>query len=220
MSNVKSLGNKTILAASSIAGTVSPLQAVDIGTPGDPIQPGATYPVGDGAFDVVAGGSDTWGNQDHFHYAYQSWNGDFDTQVQVTRLEQGGIYAKASLMMRQDFSAGSPNAKVDLTSFAANNSNEAQERVTQDGPTSSWGFSSGTASSQPWLRLKRQGSTLTAFKSSDGVSWIQLGTIERSFTDPVLLGLATSANINTPGSAALAQYRNFSISVPPPLLTV
>ncbi|MEW6159718.1 MAG: PA14 domain-containing protein, partial [Verrucomicrobiota bacterium] len=59
---------------------------VDIGVPGDPAVNGSTTMPGDGSFEVIAGGSDIWGNSDRFHFAYQEVTGDFDLRVQVESL--------------------------------------------------------------------------------------------------------------------------------------
>ena len=48
----------------------------DVGTPGDPWAIGSTLAVGNGEYIVTAGGSDIWGNADHFHYAYNQVEGN------------------------------------------------------------------------------------------------------------------------------------------------
>jgi regulation of enolase protein 1 (concanavalin A-like superfamily) len=48
-----------------------------------------------------------------------------------------------------------------------------------------------------WLRLRRQGSTLTAFHSSDGVTWESLGSQSITMTATVYMGLAVSSHNNS-----------------------
>jgi hypothetical protein len=49
-----------------------------------------------------------------------------------------------------------------------------------------------------WLRLSRIGPAVTAFASTDGVGWLQMGRVDASMLPPLtLLGLAATARNNT-----------------------
>ncbi len=203
----------------ALAGAVSPLNPVDI--PATGFAPGALTPLTGHDFDVVAGGNNIGGSQDAFHFDYQQWSGDFDAVVRVTRLDNSGAGALAGLMIRQNFTPGSSEASVSLNPSSGRNNHSAQSRSTQDGPTASWGSSIGTASWQPWLRLKRLGDVLLAYRSADGLTWTKLGQITQHFSDPVLIGLATSPGNFAPGATTVANYRGYTVSAnPAPVLQI
>jgi hypothetical protein len=204
----------------SLAGTVSPLTPLDIAPAASGAAVGSLSPQSAQDFDVIAGGNNIGGNQDGFHFDYQQWSGDFDAVVHVTRLDNSGAYAIAGLMIRQNTTPGSPQASVGLEPSLGNNNNRVQLRALQDGPTTDWGFNSA-ASTQPWLRLKRLGNELFAYRSPDGVSWTKLGQTTQAFTDPVLVGLATSPGSFAPGATTVANYRGYMLSAnPAPILQI
>ena len=60
--------------------------ALDVGIPGNPLEPGSTTVNPDGTITVVAGGLGTWGEKDYLHFAYQEVVGDFDVSVRVSSL--------------------------------------------------------------------------------------------------------------------------------------
>ena len=204
----------------SLAGSVSPLTPLDIAPAASGAAAGSLSPQSAQDFDVIAGGNNIGGNQDGFHFDYQQWSGDFDAVVYVTRLDNSGAYAIAGLMIRQNTTPGSPEASVGLEPSQGNNNNHVQLRALQDGPTTDWGFDSA-ASAQPWLRLKRLGNELFAYRSPDGVSWTKLGQTTHAFTDPVLVGLATSPGSSAAGATTVANYRGYTLSAnPAPILQI
>jgi hypothetical protein len=204
----------------SLAGSVSPLTPLDIAPAASGATAGSLTPQSAQDFDVIAGGNNIGGNQDGFHFDYQQWSGDFDAVVHVTRLDNSGAYAIAGLMIRQNTTPGSPEASVGLEPSQGNNNNRVQLRALQDGPTTDWGFDSA-ASTQPWLRLKRLGSELFAYRSPDGVTWTKLGQTTHAFSDPVLVGLATSPGSFAPGAITVANYRGYTLSAnPAPILQI
>lgn len=222
VSNIRNRGGNLIASGSQVIAAPAQLHGVDVGTAGDPVEPGATFPAGEGAFDVIAGGSDIWDKADHLHFAYEERVGDFDVQVQVIRLDTSDYSAKAGLMIRQDLTAGSPNAKIVVNPLAGEARCKAEFRAAQDLISGAWTAGNVAEASIPntWLRLKRQGDVLTSYRSTDGMNWTFVGQLSQSFKDPVLVGLATTAHNNSPGQTTIAEYRNYVISVPAPLLTV
>ena len=72
-----------------------------------------------------------------------------------------------------------------------------QRRDVANGPSVS---TAGSASMAPdWVRLTRSGNTFTAYESSDGTNWTQVGTDTIAMAPMVYVGLAftshnTSAN--------------------------
>jgi hypothetical protein len=209
-------------AGMSLTGGPLPLVPIDIAAPGSGAAAGGFSPLDAQDFDITAGGNNIGGNEDGLHFDYQRWSGDFDALVQVTRLDASGAFALAGLMIRQNLTPGSPEASVGLNPWNGGNNNEyGLSRGSQDGPTTVWSYSNGTAGTTPWLRLKRLGNALLAYRSADGVNWTKLGQTTQVFSDPVLLGLATSPGNFTPGVTTVAHYRSYAVSsTPTPVLQI
>jgi hypothetical protein len=68
-----------------------------------------------------------------------------------------------------------------------------------------------------WIRLKRQGPNLTAFRSDDGTNWTDIGdrTAAPAYPDEVFLGLATFSANNSPAQTVQAHYLNYGPFPPP-----
>ncbi|MBA2708500.1 MAG: DNRLRE domain-containing protein, partial [Gemmatimonadaceae bacterium] len=59
--------------------------------------------------------------------------------------------------------------------------------------------------STPWVRLKRQGNTFTAYRSADGVTWTSVASHTFTIASTASFGLATSAGGGTTGSTGVVQ---------------
>jgi hypothetical protein len=237
--------NFTITDAPPAVGLVG----IDIGIEGDPVVPGSsdirqigfnTYDV-----DVTSGGSDIWGNDDSGHFVYTEWTGDFDASVEVTRLDVINQWSKAGLTARESLDTGSRHLWVNIDSAAETpvdgsatgaNTYEMGTRIETDGGTSNWDENGGTPrenvadSTLPaWVRLVRKGDTFTAYRSSDGVEWTPMGTIDQVYPAMMYVALATTSHNNDGADfVTTAYYRNFTISrftpttgeKEPPVLTI
>jgi len=81
-------------------------------------------------------------------------------------------------------------------------------RTTANGATVST-TTSGIAPPR-WVRLDRSGSTLTAYQSSDGASWTQVGTATISLPQSLFVGLAVTSHNNT--TLTTAPFDHVSVS--------
>ncbi|HXG46236.1 MAG TPA: LamG-like jellyroll fold domain-containing protein, partial [Methylomirabilota bacterium] len=207
-----------------LTGPAASLAAMDIGTQGDPVVTGSTTQVGEGDFDVIAGGSDIWNNADHFHFSYQNVSGDFDMKVRVARLDRTSDFAKAALMVRENLTPGSRHMMFGATPSAGGNVFEAHLRSAPNAGTGRWpGYTtsiSGLAYPNVWLRMRRQGNLFTAYRSTNGSNWIQTAQAPLALPCEVLLGLATCA-VNNSGVSTVAWYRNFELmrDLPPSIFS-
>jgi regulation of enolase protein 1 (concanavalin A-like superfamily) len=66
------------------------------------------------------------------------------------------------------------------------------------------------------VKLTRSGSTITAFESSDGSTWIPVGTETFSMPSTVLVGLAVSSHVTGVTSTAAFDGVTVSSAAPPP----
>jgi len=112
-------------------------------------------------FTVSGAGSDIWGTNDSFHFAYQPVSGDADIFMLVRSQSAANAFAKAGVMFRQTIQSSSPSVILDAK---PDGGIEFMMRSSQGGTTR---FLNGTTQSYPmWLRLTRNGGNVAAFVSS------------------------------------------------------
>ena len=99
----------------------------------------------------------------------------------VTIIQTGMTDANAGLMLPQNAAAGTIEASL---LFEPKSKHVALSRRTADGATAT--ATSSASGTSCWVRLIRAGTTLKAYKSSDGVTWTQVGTdVTVSLLDPI-----------------------------------
>jgi hypothetical protein len=146
-----------------------------------------------GTYILTASGSDIGDVADAFHFVYQPLVGDGEIIARVTGIDNTDPFAKAGVMIRASLDADAANAMVAVTPgsgivFQSRSSAGGATDVTTDA-----GFGAPY-----WIRLVRSGDEFTAFRSEDGIDWVQIGdpvTIATNGT--VLVGLALTAHDNT-----------------------
>jgi regulation of enolase protein 1 (concanavalin A-like superfamily) len=144
------------------------------------------------AYDVVAGGRDINGTADSFRFLAQRRTGDFDVKVRLQSLDPSHAWAKAGLMAREDLSAGSRM----VFTFATPNVNGYGQiyRGTAGGGTISKSAATTVAYPNGWLRLRRVGDVFTGYRSTDGVNWTVISTVNLALSPTVYFGLAVSSH--------------------------
>jgi regulation of enolase protein 1 (concanavalin A-like superfamily) len=190
------------VAADAAPGTPppAPWTTGDVGAVG---QAGLTR-VDKGTFTQIGSGADIWDASDSFTYAFQPRTGDFSITARVVSVENTDGWAKAGVMVRATLDAASEHAMVVGT---AGNGVHFQFRPSAgagstDSPT--------TLPAVPaWVRLTRAGTTVTAAASTDGTTWMDLGTTELAAAN-VYVGLVTTAHNNA--LAAKAVLDNVSVA--------
>ena len=175
-----------------------PWQAADIGVG---ILPG-TSSAENGAFTVTGAGGDVQNTSDSFRFVYQPTQGDMTLTAHVASLTNTAPWAKAGIMIREGVGAGAKNAFLAVTpengvTFQSREST-GQATQTEDSPG---------VSAPMWLRIRRAGGILTAFRSDNGINWIPVG-LPRAvpLSAAVFAGLAlTSHQEGTLGKAVFDQ---------------
>ncbi|MDT0344541.1 DUF1349 domain-containing protein [Streptomyces litchfieldiae] len=95
--------------------------------------------------------------------------------------EQAPEWAKAGLLMRESTEQGAPYAALMLT---AEHGVRLQSEYARD-----MAGSDTPAGTPRWLRLTREGGTITAEESADGQDWQQVGTVGLTEEGPVAVGM-------------------------------
>ncbi len=174
----------------------SPWASTDVGGPqvaGESTYAGGTYTVN-------GSGSDIWGGIDQFQYAYQPLDGDGTIVAQVTSQTDTDPWAKAGIMIKQSTTAGDPYALLAVTP--------------DNGINMQYGFDANVAgssdSSDAWLELSRNGNTFTAYDSSDGSTWTEVGSTTISMATDATVGLFVSSHNS--GQLGTATFDNVTVT--------
>jgi hypothetical protein len=176
---------------------------VDIGSPGR--AGSAFYDSVSRSWTVSGGGADIWNAADQFHFASQSFTSDGSITAQVTSVQNTDPWAKAGVMFRDSTAAGAPFADVVATPG--------------NGVAFQWRSTAGTTpdnvnisglSAPVWVQIDRSGDEFTAFYSSDGVTWTQIGDTQTiAMNATALAGLAVTAHNNA--TLNTATFTNVSL---------
>jgi regulation of enolase protein 1 (concanavalin A-like superfamily) len=108
-------------------------------------------------------------------------------------------------MIREHLTAGSPHA---LMLVSPGKGLAFQRRVASGGVSTSTTGGAGTA--PVWVKLERRGSTISAYRSADGVSWTFVGQDTFTMGTDVHVGLVVSSHDNT--RLATATFDNVAVT--------
>lgn len=175
----------TNVYATESTGSQSGWTSTDVG---EPALTGSTSTITDGLA-LTAGGADVWGTWDQFRFAYRQMTGDGSIVALVGGLSAADPYTKAGVMIRETLSPSSPHAYMLLTGTQGA---FFQRRKTGGGGSLS---TPGPSSGAPlWVRLQRQGTTITGSYSWDGVNWATAGSDTITMGSTVYVGLAATSH--------------------------
>jgi regulation of enolase protein 1 (concanavalin A-like superfamily) len=178
----------------------SPWSTINIGNVAIP--GGANF--NNGTFTITGSGRDIWGSSDGFRYVYQSLSGNFEIQARVTSMTNTHAWAKVGVMIRETLNSNSKHAMVAVT---PGHGIAFLTRATTGGLTSRL---SGSGSAPYWVRLVRNGNTFTAYRSSNGTIWNQVGAVTISMTANVFVGMAITSHNNS--ALCTATFTNATVT--------
>jgi regulation of enolase protein 1 (concanavalin A-like superfamily) len=193
-------------------GTTAVVSAVTASVPGALVAAQSNQDIGapaiagsaqfsNGTYTVTGAGNDIWGTADQFHYVYQPVSGDVEVSVRVQSIGNTSGWAKAGVMVRQNLTAGSAHA---FAGIAAQNGYLFNRRTTPGGSTT---LTPESGAPPGWVRLRRVADLVTAYRSTDGVTWTVIGTDSFPMTAPLYVGIAvTSRNASASTTAVLTNY--------------
>jgi hypothetical protein len=138
------------------------------------------------AFTVRGGGADIWGKADGLHYAYRTLAGDGSLTARVRYFDETHEWAKIGVMIR---SATAPDAAMAIMAVTPGKGCGLTFRTRTGGECE---MSGGAGA--PWVRLARQGKTLTGYTSQDGATWRKFATAEVDLPAEALIGLCVCSH--------------------------
>lgn len=162
----------------------APWAGADIGSTG---RAGATV-TGGGVFNQAGAGVGVSGTADAFQFASQTLAADGEFRARLTALG-GTANANAGVMLRDGTATG---AKVAWLSVKAGNFT-LSSRTTTGGSATVATVAAANAMPNNWLRLTRSGAVINAYRSVNGDTWTNSGTITLSGLTTMLAGLATAS---------------------------
>ncbi len=163
-----------------------------------------------GLFTLKGSGADIWGTADAFRFVYRPLTGDGAIQARVVSVQNTNAWAKTGVMIRESLAPGSRHAMMALT---PGNGLSFQRRTATDGTSAS--TSGGAATAPRWVRVVRQGDTLSAYASSDGASWTAVGSDTVAMAAAIVVGLPVTSHDNAALCAALVDNVAVSPNAPP-----
>jgi regulation of enolase protein 1 (concanavalin A-like superfamily) len=151
---------------------------------------------------IVGGGDNVWGAADEFHFAYRAITGDVDISARVASFDAANQWSKAGVMIRDALTANARNA---FALVSPGTGAAMQQRTATGGATTR--TESGAATT--WVRLVRQGSRFTAYRSTDGRFWTTIASTTISMPSTVYVGLAVTSR--DPAQVATATFSSLQI---------
>jgi regulation of enolase protein 1 (concanavalin A-like superfamily) len=166
------------------------------------------YESDDGYVAMSAEGTDIYGTEDEFRYAYKTLRGDGSITVRVDSIQNANVWSKAGIMIRNSLD---PNSVHVTAILAASGIAEVESRTEKGGSTTNTDVAD--FGSPCWLRITRSGDDFTAECSKDGLEWqsfeadtndVSTETIEMGNT--VYIGLVVTSH--EPDVVAAATFYN------------
>jgi hypothetical protein len=151
---------------------------------------------------ITVGGSGVLsGRNDTLNFAWQTMTGDGEIIARISELENTGNNSRVGVMIRDTLASNSRHVFIGLS---GDGNYRWVRRTGFNGNTSSSSSGSGIVPAT-WVRLTRSGSRITAYKSTNGTAWVEVGSVTASLPENCHAGLAVAS-----GSDAVLNTSKFS----------
>lgn len=158
-------------------------------------------------FGVNAAGFGVRESGEEFHFLHQTWTADGEISARVI---PSSLAVFAGLMVRSDLTPGAPSATIQLNAGLA----PFRARALPQGKISM--SPDETTPAPAWLKLKRTGGLVSAYKSVDGRNWVLVGVSPLPAGKAVYAGLMTASGISDRRAHATFDQVQFSAADPSP----
>jgi regulation of enolase protein 1 (concanavalin A-like superfamily) len=147
-----------------------------------------------GTFSLNGSGGDINSKTDTCHFVYQPASGDCTITARVTSQSNTHAAAQACVMIRESLAPNSANANMKVSSSLGV---MYGYRLATNAISGSSGWVLPGAAPY-WVRVKRVGNTFTGYKSTDNITWTQVGAVQTiPMGTNVYIGLAECSHANT-----------------------
>jgi hypothetical protein len=154
------------------------------------LQTGYGYQGSNNTINLSGGGASISGAGDHLNYAYENYSGDGSIIALVNSQDDTGANADAGVMFRNSTADNDIFADVVVT---PSRGVQFQWRSTVGGDDQDTAVTGITA--PIWVKLTRSGDSFTAYYSTDGGTWTQIGSAETiDLSTATLAGLVDCSN--------------------------
>ena len=163
----------------------------------------------DGTIIMSAAGADIGDLADEFRFAYKPLNGNGSIVARVDSLTDTNASAKAGVMIRETLDLGSTFAGVFVTPGTGLHFQARSSTNTTAADDAAVATAEQQAAKAPiWVKLERNGDSLTGFYSADGQTWVPMAWNPQTIgmRSDVYVGLAvTSHNVNAATTATFSE---------------
>jgi hypothetical protein len=141
-------------------------------------------------YSLDGSGADIWGTSDSFTMLTTNVTASSQTlSARVVSIENTDPWAKAGVMMRDTIATNSRHVMVIVS---PGKGIAMQWRSQAGGPSMS--TTPRPATAPAWVRLVRDFTTFTGYMSTDGVTWLTLGTVDIGMGNNVANGLVVTSH--------------------------
>jgi hypothetical protein len=131
-------------------------------------------------------GTNIAGLTDSFYFTHQPIRGNREIVVRIIRIPQGPA-AKAGLMFRESLKPNAPNVFIALSAGGG-----GMFQYRQQTGAETFEFQRPDLFVPQWLKLKRQGNRVSAYKSGNGRRWTLIQELDLPMQDELFGGLAVT----------------------------
>jgi len=144
---------------------------------------------------------------DKLRFTYQTLTGDGEITARISALQDTGNSSRVGVMIRDSLA---PDSKEFFMGMTGTNAYRWARRTTTGGSTSVSNNNTGTIPNT-WVRVVRSGTTISAYKSTNGTTWINVGsTLNTTFGSTCYIGLAVGSGSDT--TINTSQFSNVSVT--------
>ena len=156
---------------------------------------------------TLAGSGTLAGTSDKLRFTYQTLTGDGEIIAKISTLQNTGSTARVGVMIRDTLAT---NSKQIFMGMAGTSAYRWARRTTTGGSITSSSSGTGTVPNT-WVRLVRSGTTITAYKSTNGTTWTSVGsTTNTTMAANCYIGLAVDSGSDT--TLNTSQFSNLSVT--------
>lgn len=127
--------------------------------------------------------------KDSASFSWQTLSGDGSVTARIRTLDDTGEEARVGLMIRQSLATDARQAFIGLDG----NGKLHWLRRANNGGASNDSPQKGSKSDNTWLRLKRNGDTIVAYRSSNGKKWEKIASSSLALPKHCYVGLSVSS---------------------------